>query len=341
VKAAVVEAKPLPEPPPAAAVPAASSESKRVRIPGPGTLQLQPAPWVKMPPYYWELVDAETGEARGRNNLIETRIKAGEYQVVWRQTEHGGTPVPLTATVRVESGETALAPLDTGLRISLPDGISPPYYWSLVQPGGAQLLRVSGNLDPQLVPAGEFRLLWRQTEHGSGTVDMGRVQVQPGRLNELVLDQGIQLQPADWLGKPTPYFYELRNERGEQVGRWSGMGPQLAPAGTYDLIYRPSEHGHSNIRWGQVRIPDQGMVGIPLNSGIQFIHKGDAKPPYGIFLVNLDTKEEIALRNNWDPLPVPPGRYRLDWWATEHGSRRETLADELKVEAGTLLELEL
>jgi hypothetical protein len=31
----------------------------------------------------------------------------------------------------------------------------------------------------------------------------------------------------------------------------------------------------------------------------------------------------------------------MDWWESQHGSRRETLIDELVVEPGTLLEMEL
>ncbi len=46
-------------------------------------------------------------------------------------------------------------------------------------------------------------------------------------------------------------------------------------------------------------------------------------------------------RSYWEPLPLPPGRYRLDWWESEHGSQQETLVEELVVEPGTLLELEM
>ncbi len=59
VRSAVVEHKapaPPPEPVQAAAAPEASSSSKRVRIAGPGTVELVPAPWVKMPPRQWALV---------------------------------------------------------------------------------------------------------------------------------------------------------------------------------------------------------------------------------------------------------------------------------------------
>jgi Ca-activated chloride channel family protein len=58
-------------------------------------------------------------------------------------------------------------------------------------------------------------------------------------------------------------------------------------------------------------------------------------------LVNLDTKKQAMALETWDPLPLPPGRYRLDWWQEQHKTRRETLADEITIEPGTLLEVEM
>ena len=40
-------------------------------------------------------------------------------------------------------------------------------------------------------------------------------------------------------------------------------------------------------------------------------------------------------------MPLPPGRYRLDWWQNEHKTRRITLVDEFELEAGVLAELEM
>ncbi len=107
------------------------------------------------------------------------------------------------------------------------------------------------------------------------------------------------------------------------------------------LVYRPSEHGHGEIHWGKVTVPEHGMVNVALDSGIRFIHETDSKAPYRIFFINLDTQQEIVMQGTWEPQPLPPGRYRMDWWDVEHGSKRETLVDELPVEAGVLLEMEI
>jgi Ca-activated chloride channel family protein len=93
--------------------------------------------------------------------------------------------------------------------------------------------------------------------------------------------------------------------------------------------------------WGAVVIPEHEFAKIPINSGIKLIHASDAKPPYGIFLKDLDSGHEIAVKETWDPVPAPPGRYRLDWWESQHGSTRQTLADEFTIEPGALVEVEM
>lgn len=342
VKESVVEAKPIPAPPPPPEVAETKTSSKRVRIAGPGKIKLLPAPWVGMPPKYWALRDVESGEERGRNRDTQVRVKAGEYQIVWRQREHGHSEVPLTAVASVRPGETAEVPLDTGLHITLPEGMAAPRWWGLAEIGEEKpFMHVSRGLGPDLVPAGDYRLLWRQEEHGVQTLDLGPIRIEDGELNDLLLDHGILLQTADWMGDPKPYYYRLLDGEGTIVGSWRTMGAQIAPPGEYTLAYRPSEHRHREIRWSQVTIPDHGIATVALDSGIRFIHEPEAKPPYAVYFVNLDTNDEIVMGKTWDPLPLPPGRYRMDWWETEHGSKRETLVDELAVEPGVLLELEI
>ncbi len=341
VKESVAEAKPIPAPPPPPKVEAGKSSSKRMLIAGPGKIQLKPASWVKMPPYYWALMDAESGEEKSRNKADLIRVKAGEYQIVWRQSQHGNSDIPLTAVAKVRSGKTSEVPLDTGLRITLPEGLKPPRWWGLADAGEKKPAFWSKTLGPQLMPAGDYHLLWRQDEHGASTADLGPISIESGKLNDLVLNQGLQLQPADWVPKKRPYYYRLIDDQGEIVAGWSIWGPQLAPVGEFKLVFRPSEHSHSEIPWGEVRIKADGIVNVALDSGIRFIPQEGAKPPYRVFFVNLDTKEELMMANTWDPQPLPPGRYRMDWWEVQHGSSRETLVDEFEVEAGLLLEMEI
>jgi Ca-activated chloride channel family protein len=352
VSAAVVEHKPpAPQPQPAiqaAAVPAAqTSASTRIRIAGPGKVVLEPASWVKMPPQHWSLVEAESGERGAEGSGLESSVKAGEYQVSWKQSEHGHTEVMLTETVQVQSGKTTKLAINTGLKPVIPSGMKPPYWWGLM-PAEETLqpeikypdcIRFRDTLEPQVVPAGSYHLLWRQSEYFP-TQNLGLVTIASGRLNEIAVDSGLVLQPADWVTQQ-PYFYALLDAQGKQVARWNVYGPQVTAPGKYTLVFRPTEHGHQDIIWQEITIANHGMVAVPINSGIRFIHAKEARAPYRFFLVDLASKKEIVVMENWDPLPLPPGRYRLDWQDSQHGSKRSTLADELTVEAGVLLEIEL
>ena len=361
VRAAVVEHKApapvpetlaVPEPPAvqAASAPAEqSSSSKRVRIVGPGTVIIEPAAWVKTPPQHWALVEAESGERRAEGSGLQTSVKEGEYQVVWKQSEHDHTEVPLTVTVQVQNGQTTKVAIDTGLKPVTPAGILPPHWWGLM-PAEETLnaaikypdcIRFRNTLEAQVVPAGRYRLLWRQSEY-TPTQDMGIITIESGRLNEIAMDSGLALQPADWV-TAEPYYYALLDGQGKQIARWSTYGPQLAAPGRSTLVIRPTEHSHEDILWGEVDIAAHGIQAVPINSGLRFLAAKDALAPYRVFLVNLATSKEVVMKQSWGPLPLPPGRYRLDWRQTEHdhGKVRSTLADEIIIEPGVLLEVEM
>lgn len=313
----------------------------------PGTIVLKPASWVKSPPYEWHAVDPETGKkdavARERDQL---KVRKGEYQIVWRQTEHYSIDVPLTEIVHVSAGMTAEVPINTGLRIVTPENIEPPYYWSLVQPGDKKpFARFRGTIDPQVLPAGEYCLIWRQSKHYSPSVDFGVVEIEPGKLKEHILDSGIQIRRADWIAK-APYFVELVNADGTSLGRWRGAeGLQLVPPGKYSVLYRQTEHSHSTIPLGEVSVPESGFANVTINSGVNFVPQADAKPPYRAIFVHLDSGKEFVwyghFMGKWGPVPLSPGRYKLDWWQDEHGSERMTLLNEFEIESGTLLEMQM
>ena len=140
-----------------------------------------------------------------------------------------------------------------------------------------------------------------------------------------------------------PYYYALLDGQGNQIARWNAYGPQLAAPGRSTLVIRPTEHSHEDILWGEVDIAAHGIQAVPINSGLRFLTAKDAPAPYRVFLVNLATNKEVVMKQSWGPLPLPPGRYRLDWRQTEHdhGKVRSTLADEIIIEPGVLLEVEM
>jgi Ca-activated chloride channel family protein len=344
VQQAVADDKELKEPEPAPLAPKApqvKSKSKRIRLAGPGTVVLKPASWVKMPPYYWLLADPETGRQKVRAKETSVKVKQGDYQPVWRQTQHGHSDVFLSQILSVKSGETVELPIDTGLRLTLPQGVKTPYFWGLSEPGSRKMLfQFKQNLDPQVVPAGTYTLWWRQSQHGSRMADLGQIEVEAGKLNDHVLESGISVMPADWVGKE-PNFYLLKTRDNKIVGQWRSFGPQLVGPGKYILSYRGTQHHNNTIDWGEVEVPASGFAEVPLNSGIKFLHEENAKPPYRIILINLKTNRQVIARETWEPLVAPPGKYRLDWWGSQHGGKRTTLADEIAIEPGVLLEVEM
>jgi hypothetical protein len=339
IKTAVVEKKPLPPAPKAAEASASASKSKRIKIAGPGTVKLKLASWVKMP-RDWALLDAESGNKAAAGNTDSLKAKAGEYQIYWRQSEHGHAPVILSEVVKVKSGQTVEAAIDTGIRIATSKSIKPPHAWYLTDPAtNKKVVFVRDSLDPQVAPAGTFLLNWHQKDHGSTPIYLGEITLESGKLNDIVVDHGINLQPADWLKEVR--YYALTNEKGRHLGNWNFFAPQVAAPGKYNLVIRPTEHSNNELLWGEVTIPEHGFVDVPINSGAKFLHKAGAKPPYRIIFINLDNKKKYMAMETWAPLPLPPGRYRLDWHEDQHGSKRTTLAEEVTVEPGVMLEIEL
>ena len=340
IKTSVVEQKPLPPAPQAAEAAAGKAKSQTLKIAGPGTVKLKLAQWAKMPKA-WALVNAETGKEAAKGNTDTLKAKPGEYQIRWRQSEHEHGPALLNEVVRVQSGKTVEAPIDTGIRLTTAKGVKAPHAWYLTDPAdGQKVFFAKGSLDPQVAPAGEYDLWWHQQDHGSIPVPLGRITVEAGKLNDILADGGINPQPAEWVN-PKPRYYALLNDKGERLGNWNFFAPQLAPAGKYTLVLRPDEHRNNELVWGEVTIPEHGFVDVPINSGAKFTHAKGAKPPYRIIFVNLDNNQEYVASETWEPLPLPPGRYRLEWWEEQHGSQRTTLAEEVELPAGVLLEVEM
>jgi hypothetical protein len=342
VRQSVVEQRPPPPPPVVEPPKAEIPKTKTIQIAGPGTIKLKPAPWVKMP-VRWTIIDPESGEQKGQASADSMRIKAGEYQIVWRQGQYESTDVPLSSIVNVPAGQTIEVPIDTGLRIVAPPGTAAPSRWWLRREGEKEpLAAFSGTLDPQVVPAGRYELGWHQDQYGSAEVVLGAIEIAPGKLNEHRLDYGLNVQKAEWV-PGDPANFRLTTKDGQELGRWAKFGVHFAPPGQYVLVYRQSQYGHNDIVWGEVIVPAHGFAKVAIDSGIRFKPQAGAKPPYRAYFIDLDTKAEHYWSGgeNWQPVPLPPGRYRLDWHEAQYGTERTTLLDEFKVEPGTLVELQM
>ncbi|MHA1546683.1 MAG: vWA domain-containing protein [Alphaproteobacteria bacterium] len=340
VVAAVAE-QPKAAPPVAAQPQVKSAEVKirRIKIKGPGTIKIAPAPWVKTPPYFWKIIDPETGKELAKTRKNQLRVKPGTYQLSWRHVEHGASEVDLPVVVSVGAGETVEAKIDTGLRLVPPAGMKRPYYWVLRDADKQKIAQFSV-WDAVPVPSGRYSLALRQTEHGNGAVDMGEIDVTPGKLNEIVLDQGIDLGwPESWLPDAKNKVYRFRTiSQSGFVAIHSYRGLVVMAPGKYKISVRLKEHGWSEVPWGEIVVPEKGFVSPNINSGITFI-SNEEKPRQTIFATNLDTKDEAKLTNRWGPFALPPGRYRFD--LKPNRGDRLTIIDELDINAGEMIEAEM
>ncbi|MDZ7698852.1 MAG: hypothetical protein U5R49_18640 [Deltaproteobacteria bacterium] len=320
--------------------------SLRIKAKGPGTLALKYDSWLK-PPRYWKLVDPETGEEKGRfQGLGDQMVAPGEYQIVWRQDEHESSDVTLGEVITVESRKTTDVMLKTGLRPVTPQWVKKPRFWRLKDPATGKVIAHFRRLEPQLVPSGEYDLAWRQDEHGSGTVTLSKVTIQPDTLNDAKLATAINPVPADWVPEKLR-FWELRDVKTDKPVAHFRLGwtPQLVPAGTYRFIYRQDEHKSSNSDLGEVTIEEGKMTEFPVDTGVKLIPQPGVKPPWKIEFIELNGQGKpirtVVLKWSFNPMPLKTGTYKITYRQEEHGGSTLTLVESFELPAGALVEVEM
>jgi hypothetical protein len=352
IKESVVEKKeiepPAPTPEPKVITQKVSKKTTSIRIKakGPGTIKLKYDSWLKAP-YYWKLVDPETGEEKARfQGLGNQLVPPGEYQIVWRQNQHESGEVTLGEVVSVQSRKTTEVILKTGIRPVTPDWVKRPRFWGLMDPATQKVIAQFKRLEPQLVPSGEYDLVWRQDEHRSSTLALARVNIEADKLNDVELSTALNPVPAEWVPGKLRYWELLDMKTGKPVAHFGlGLLPQLVPAGTYRFIYRKSEHGSSNSELGNVTLEKGKMNDFPINTGVKLIPQPGIKPPYKIEFIELNDKGEpirtVVMQRSFDPMPLKPGTYKITYRQEEHGSSTLTLVDAFELPAGALVEVEM
>ncbi len=352
IKESVVEKKeiepPAPTPEPKAITQKVSkkSTSLRIKAKGPGTVKLVYDSWLK-PPRYWKLVDPETGEEKARfSGLGDQSVPPGEYQIVWRQTEHESSEVTLGEVISVESRKITEVMLKTGIRPITPQWVKRPRFWGLQDPATQKMIATFSLLEPQLVPSGEYNLVWRQDEHGAGTVVLDKLSIRPDTLNDVKLSTALNPVPAPWVPERLR-FWELQDvETGKPAAHFRlGLLPQLVPPGKYRFIYRKDEHQSNNSDLGEVTVEKGKMNEFPINTGVRLIPQPGIKPPYKIEFIELDSKGEpirtVVLQRSFDPMPLKPGTYKITYRQEEHGAGTLTLVDAFELPEGGLVEVEM
>ena len=235
------------------------------------------------------------------------------------------------------------------IKLVLPSWAKKPNYWRLLDPETGEEKGRFTSLDEQMVPAGAYQIAWRETEHGSTEAQLGEVvSVDSGKTSEAVLKTAIRVVPAAWVDKKY-YYWALRNiNSGDEVVRFKGEGfeSHLVPAGIYRIFFRQSEHGHSESVLGDVKISDNATTEFSLNTGARFIPPEKLAPPYRIQFVSLDEKDDkgplgVTISDSFGPVLLKPGRYKVIYHQTQHGSSPMTILEDLTVNSGTLVEIEL
>ena len=352
IKESVVEKKeivppvPAPDPKVITQTVAKKTTSIRIKAKGPGTVRLIYDSWLKAP-YYWKLVDPETGEEKARfNGLGEQLVPPGEYQIVWRQSEHGHGEVTLGEVISVESRKTTEVILKTGIRPVTPSWVKTPRFWGLRDPVTLKVIAHFNPLEPQLAPSGRYDLVWRQDEHGSATVVLEEVDLQPDTLNDIELSTALNPVPADWVPEQLRHW-ELRDVKtGKPVAHFRlGLLPQLVAPGTYRFIYKKNEHESSASDLGNVTIQKGKMNDFPINTGVKLVPQPGIKPPYKIEFIELDDKgnpiRNVFIQRSFDPMPLKPGTYKITYRQEEHGSTTLILVDAFELPEGALVEVEM
>ena len=352
IKESVVEKKeiappaPTPEPKAITQKVAKKTTSIRIKAKGPGTVKLTYDRWLKAP-CYWKLVDPETGEEKARfNGLDDQLVPPGEYQIVWRQSQHESGEVTIGEVISVESRKTTEVMLKTGIRPVTPTWVKQPRFWGLRDPATMEVIAHFTLPEPQLVPSGEYDLVWRQDEHGAGTLALESVNIQPDKLNDVELTTALNPVPAEWVPKELRYW-ELRDVKtGNPAAHFRlGLLPQLVAPGTYRFIYKKNEHESSDSDLGEVTIEKGKMNDFPINTGVRLIPQPGIKPPYKIEFIELDDKGEpigaVFVQRSFDPMPLKPGTYKITYRQEEHGSTTLTLVDAFELPEGALVEVEM
>ncbi|MDC0357286.1 VWA domain-containing protein [Oligoflexia bacterium] len=356
VKESVVEKKAVPLPT-ATTIPAStftpitqkisgSSKSIKIQAKGPGRVKIVHDGWLKAP-RYWKLLDPETGVERARfSGMSEQLVGAGLYQLAWRQIEHGSTEVMLGEVISVASGKTTEVSAKTGIQLELPTWVKQPRAWGLRYPGTEEVLVSYSQLQPQLIPSGNYDLFWKQSEHGAKLVVLKNIDIKPDVLNVVPITTALNLVAADWVPKQFNFWNLVNLEDRSVVASFSdSFGPHLAPPGKYGLVYRQSEHGATNSDLGEVEVVDGVLTEYPLNTGVKIIPQASTPAPYFIEFVapNGDGSEGVTVRvkGSFNPMLLKPGHYKINYRQSEHGSSTVTLVDSFEIPAGNLVEIEM
>jgi len=222
-----------------------------VEVPVATGVRLNMPQWVEIP-YWWGLkaVDEKMDMRPGVwfRDLQAQVVSGGRYHLIWYQNEHRTTPVDL-GVIDVQMDQLNEITVATGLQLVKADWVPEirRRWWQLLDADGQVVLKVSNfEFKPQIVPEGEYQLVYRQTKHGATDSPFGAVTIRAGELTQFVVNTGVGFSYAD--GTEPPYMVEFSrlNEAGEvevSVQLKKSWGPIPLQPGTYQVNYQEVRKG--------------------------------------------------------------------------------------------------
>ena len=207
--------------------------------------------WVEIP--YWWGLKAKVDKSVLRppvwfRDLPAQVVPAGRYHLIWYQNEHRTAPVDL-GVIGIKMDQLNEITVATGLQLVKADWVPEirRRWWKLLNADGEVVLKVSNfEFKPQIVPEGNYELVYRQTKHGATDSSLGTVIIKPNELAQFAVNTGVGFSYAD--GTEPPYMVEFSrlNEAGEvevSVQLKKSWGPIPLQPGTYQVNYQEVRKG--------------------------------------------------------------------------------------------------
>ncbi|MBF0209163.1 MAG: VWA domain-containing protein [Oligoflexia bacterium] len=242
-----------------------------------------------------------------------------------------------------------------------------PYSWKLIDPETGEDKGNFSTLEPTIVTPGNYQIVWKQYEHDSSDVHLTEViQLEAGKTVEIPLMTAIRLNLPSWVIKPK--YWGLRDPITlDKVVIFTKLEPFLAPAGEYEIIWRQEEHSARDVAIQKANIITDKMNDITISTainpvpanwvqkkvhywGLKHIKNIDSKNSSSdttslkqsdSLFGNADSEEFVAwFGDTFAPQLVPPGKYRLIYDLSEHGSS-DSLLGEIEVIEGKMNDFEI
>ncbi len=299
-------------------------------------------------PFYWRLIDPNTGEEIVRSRDFEQKdVPEGSYVLAWRQYEHGSTEVIIDYEVIIKAGKTTELPLYTAIRLNLPNWIKPPRFWGLQDAETLEQVAAFTPFETFLVAPGYYELIWRQYENRADTLSFGKIEIAEGKVNYININTSITPQFAEWVNTK-PYYWGLKvPDSPDYIARFYGsIEKQIIPEGRYDVVYRLAANDSTDSVLGTIDVLDGENSDFIIDSGITFEIKDNSNLPQTIVFDQIDdtdkTIKSVRISNSTGPIPLKPGRYRINYVTSEQKTKGSfDSGDIIDLKQGELIKINL